>query len=255
MNLFAPLRPAPNAALARAQPLAKLGAAAILMTVLFLSADPITPGIVVLALLAAVPLTGLRARDLLARGWPLLLAALAVGILNTIFAPERPAGKSLVSGIGLGLRLLGIAMAGLLALATTDPTDLADALQQQLHLSPRVAIGTLAAVRLLPVMASEWQALAFARRARGVDAGRSPLAAARIAFTMLLALLVGAVRRATRLAMAMEARGFGTLACRSVARPQRMHGRDWMLIALALLVAGGAVAISLAAGSWSFVFG
>ncbi|MDP9250894.1 MAG: energy-coupling factor transporter transmembrane protein EcfT [Chloroflexota bacterium] len=255
MNLFTPLRPAPSAPLARANPVAKLGAAAILMTALFLSADPITPGIVVLALLAAVPFTGLKSRDLLARSWPLLLAALAVGILNTVFAPERPAAESLVSGVGLGLRLLGIAMAGLLALATTDPTDLADALQQQLHLSPRVAIGTLAAVRLLPIMASEWQALALARRARGVDAGHSPLAAVRIAFGMLLALLVGAVRRGTRLAMAMEARGFGALPCRSIARPQRMHGRDWQLIAVALLVAGGAVAISLAAGSWRFVFG
>ena len=146
-------------------------------------------------------------------------------------------------------------MAGLLALASTDPTDLADALQQQLHLSPRVAIGTLAAVRLLPVIASEWQILALARRARGVEAGRSPPAAARIAFGMLLALLVGAVRRATRLALAMEARGFGALPCRSVARPQRLRGRDMALIAVALLVAGGAVATSLVTGSWRFVLG
>jgi energy-coupling factor transport system permease protein len=72
---------------------------------------------------------------------------------------------------------------------------------------------------------------------------------------MLLALLVGAVRRATRLATAMEARGFGALRCRSIARPQRMHGRDWGLIVLALLVAGGAVAISLVGGSWRFIFG
>ena len=255
MNLFTPLRPEPSAVLARANPVAKLAAAAILMTALFLSGDPITPAIVVLALLAALPLTGLRPRDLLVRSWPLLLAALAVGVLNTVFAPERPAANSLVSGIGLGLRLLGIAMAGLLALASTDPTDLADALQQQLHLSPRVAIGTLAAVRLLPVIASEWQILALARRARGVEAGRSPPAAARIAFGMLLALLVGAVRRATRLALAMEARGFGALPCRSVARPQRLRGRDMALIAVALLVAGGAVATSLVTGSWRFVLG
>jgi energy-coupling factor transport system permease protein len=72
---------------------------------------------------------------------------------------------------------------------------------------------------------------------------------------MLLALLVGAVRRATRLATAMEARGFGALGCRSIARPQHMHGRDWGLIALGLLVTGGAVAISLVAGSWRFIFG
>ena len=88
-----------------------------------------------------------------------------------------------------------------------------------------------------------------------MDARYSPLAAAQIAFGMLLALLVGAVRRATRLATAMEARGFGALACRSVARPRRMNAADWALIAFALLLASGAVSISIAAGTWRFVFG
>jgi len=255
VRLFTPLRPAPGAILARANPVAKLAAAAVLMIGLFVAADALTPSIVLAGEASAIPLTGLRWRDLLARGWPLLLAALAVGILNTLFAPERPAAESLGAGIGLGLRLLGIAIAGLLALATTDPTDLSDALQQQLHLSPRFAIGTLAAVRLLPIMAGEWQTLSLARRARGVEAGRSPVAAARIGFGMLLALLVGAVRRATRLATAMEARGFGARECRSVARPQRMRGGDWTLVAAALALAAGATAVSVAAGSWRFVFG
>jgi len=104
-------------------------------------------------------------------------------------------------------------------------------------------------------MAGEWQTLSLARRARGVEAGRSPVAAARIGFGMLLALLVGAVRRATRLATAMEARGFGARECRSVARPQRMRGGDWTLVAAALALAAGATAVSVAAGSWRFVFG
>ena len=254
MRLFTPLRPASQALLARTNPVAKLGAAAILMTALFLSADPLTPAIVIMGLLAAVPLTGLRPRDLMERGWPLLLGALAVAILNTLFAPDRPAGERLVAGMGLGLRVLGIAVAGLLALATTDPTDLADALQQQLQLSPRVAIGTLAAVRLLPVMSGEWLTLALARRARGVDSGHSPLAAARIGFGMLLALLVGAVRRATRLATAMEARGFGALECRSVARPVRMQFADWALFFGTLALAIVALGVSVAVGSWRFVF-
>ena len=255
MRLFTPLRPAPAAVLARANPVAKLAAAAILMIGLFVASDALTPAIVLAGEAAAIPLTGLRWRDLLARGWPLLLAAAAVGVLNTLFAPERPAVESLGAGIGLGLRLLGIALAGLLALATTDPTDLSDSLQQQLHLSPRIAIGTLAAVRLLPILATDWQTLALARRARGVDAGRSPLAAARIGFGMLLALLVGAVRRATRLATAMEARGFGARDRRSVARPQRMRTADWVLVTAAVGLAAGATVVSVASGSWRFVFG
>ena len=267
MRLFTPLRPDPRAPLARANPVAKLGAAALLMAVLFVSVDPLTPAIVLAGVIGAVPLTGLSPRDLLGRTWPILVAALAVGILNAAFAadaggeiavaigPVAISGQNLVGGLGLALRLLAIALSGVLALVTTDPTELADALVQQLRLSPRFAVGALAAARLLPILAAEWQTLALARRARGVASGRSPVAALRLFFGQLLALLVGAVRRATRLATAMEARGFGSRACRTIARPQRMRGRDWILLALAAALGVVAVVTSLTVGTWRFLLG
>ena len=265
MRLFTPLRPNPHAPLARANPVAKLASALLLMTVLFVSVDPLTPAVILAGLAGSVWLSGLAWRSLLARTWPILLAALSVAAVNSLFAP--PAGselirfgpiglspQSLASGIALGLRVLAIAYTGVLAVATTDPTDLTDALIQQLHLSPRFAVGALAAVRLLPVMAGEWQTISLARRARGVAAGRSPLAALQLFFGKLLTLLVGAIRRATRLAAAMEARGFGALPCRSVARPQRMAARDWWLIAAAAALGLAAIGLSLALGAWEFLF-
>ena len=244
MRRFTPLRPDSRAFLARANPVAKLGTAAILMAILFLSSGPVTPALVLGGIVASVALTGIAPRVLLERTWLLLLAALSVGVLNVVFAPEG--SGDLVRGLSLGLRLLGIALAGVLALVSTDPTDLADALQQQAHLSPRLAVGVLAAVRMLPIMAVEWQILCMARRARGVSAGWSPIAATRLAFGMLLALLVGAVRRATRLAMAMDARGFGSASCRTIARPQRMRPADWGLLAAAATLGGAALWIGLA---------
>jgi energy-coupling factor transport system permease protein len=265
VRLFTPLRPNPQAPLARANPVAKLGAALLLMTVLFVSVDAVTPVVILAGLAGSVWLSGLPWPALLARTWPILLAAGAVAAANALFGPPRgdelfrigPMGlsaESLQSGIALGLRVLAIAYTGVLAMVTTDPTDLTDSLIQQLHLSPRFAVGALAAVRLLPVMAGEWQTISLARRARGVAAGRSPLAALQLYFGKLLALLVSAIRRATRLATAMEARGFGALPCRSVARPQRMAGRDWWLIAAAAALGLAAIAISLALGAWEFLF-
>jgi energy-coupling factor transport system permease protein len=104
-------------------------------------------------------------------------------------------------------------------------------------------------------MAGEWQTISLARRARGVAAGRNPFVAAQLYFGKLLTLLVGAIRRATRLATAMEARGFGSADCRSVARPRRMEGRDWWLLAAAAALGLGAVAISVALGTWRFLLG
>ena len=60
------------------------------------------------------------------------------------------------------------------ATATSDPTEVADALIQQARVSPRFAIGVLAALRLVPVLARDWRTIGLARRARGVEAGRSP---------------------------------------------------------------------------------
>lgn len=265
MRLFTPLRPNPTAVLARANPVAKLTAALLLMTVLFVSVDPWTPAVILVGLAGSVWLSGLSWRALLARTWPILLAAGSVALVNSLFAP--PSGdeifrfgllglsaESLRSGMALGLRVLAIAYTGVLAVVTTDPTELTDSLIQQLHLSPRFAVGALAAVRLLPVMAGEWQTISLARRARGVAAGRSPLAALRLFFGKLLTLLVGAIRRATRLATAMEARGFGALPCRTVARQQRMAARDWWLIAAAAALGLAAIGLSLALGAWEFLF-
>jgi energy-coupling factor transport system permease protein len=248
MRRFTPLRPDPRAVLARANPVAKLGAAAILMAVLFVASGPVTPALVLAGILASLPLTGLRVRVLLGRTWPLLIAALMVGVLNVLLAPATGAGPDLVTGLALGLRLLGIALSGVVALATTDPTDLADSLQQQARLSPRLAVGVLAAVRMLPSLAIEWQLLGMARRARGVHAGWSPIAAVRLASGKLLALLVGAVRRATRLAMAMEARGFASATCRTIARPQRLRVADWTLLFASAALAAAALWIGSALG-------
>jgi energy-coupling factor transport system permease protein len=267
MRLLTPLRPDPRAPLASANPVAKLGAALALMVALFISIDILTPAIVLVVLVAAIPLTGIRPGDLLRRAWPLLVAALALALLNAVFA-GNPTGSvilqlgpftlttgGLLGGLAVGLRVLGVALAGLLAFVSTDPTDLADALQQQLHFPARMAVGALAAVRLMPVIATEWQVLGLARRARGVSAGRSPLAAVRIGAGQLLTLLVSSIRRATRLATAMEARAFGSRGCRSVARPSVMRRADWVLFGTAVVVAAGAVGISAWLGSWRFLFG
>jgi energy-coupling factor transport system permease protein len=262
MRLAVPLIPDERAPLARANPVAKLAAASVLMLALFASLDWLTATIILLGLVAAVALSGLRPSVLVARVWIVLFAAISIGVFNVLFAAEQVGptvvelgpiaigAQTLVDGVGLALRLIAIVLAGLLATATTQPTDLADSLVQQLHVSPRFAIGALAALRLLPLLGQEWQAVAMARRARGVEAGRSPIAAARLFAGQLLTLLVGAVRRGTRMAVAMEARGFGAVPCRTSARIQRMRPADWGWIAAAILLAAIAIAISVALGTW-----
>jgi energy-coupling factor transport system permease protein len=267
MQLLTPIVPDPDAPLARANPVAKLGAALVLLLALFASLDWVTSVIVVAGLAAVVPFSGLSPGTLLRRAWLIGLAAISIGVFNVLFAaeqlgpaileigPVRIGAETAVNGAGLAVRLVGIALAGILATATSQPTDLADSLVQQLRVSPRFAVGALAAFRLLPLLALEWQTIAMARRARGIDAGRNPVAALRLFAGQMLALLIGAVRRGSRLAMAMEARGFGARACRSVARVQRLRAGDWGWILGAAALAAVAIGVSVLAGTWRPLIG
>ena len=265
MTLAVPLSTSPQSWLVRANPAAKLGAAAILMLSLFLSLDAITAALVLAALLGVIATARLRTVALLRRMWPLLLAAAGVGVLNAALTPNQ-AGSVVVdlgplvltsgaiwTGASLALRLIAIALSGVLAVGATDPTDLADSLIQQLRAPARFAIGTLAAVRLLPLLAEEWDTIRRARRARGIEAGRSPAAAIALFASATHALLVAAIRRGTRMAMAMDGRGFGSTPCRTIARPQRLRGGDWLLLVGAASVAILAIAVSVALGTWRFL--
>src|SRR5438270_4067520 len=215
--LLSPLRADPRAPLARANPLAKLGAAAIAMLVLFLSVDPVTPALFLVAIAVAVVLSGIPPRALLVRTAPLFVAAAGAAFVNGVFGSGGP---SLTAAVATGLRLIAIALAGVVAFVTIDPTDLADALVQHLHTPPRFAIGSLAAFRLLPLFATEWETIGLARRARGID-DRGSLPARLGSFReRAFTLLVAAIRRGVRLALAMDARGFSASGCRTVARPQ-----------------------------------
>jgi energy-coupling factor transport system permease protein len=267
MRLATPIVTDRSAPLARANPVAKLAAAAILLVVLFASLDGVTALVVLIGLAAALAFAGLDARALAARSWLVAVSAVSIGLFNVLFAAEQVGptalevgplaigATTLANGVGLAARLVAVVTAGVLATATTDPTDLADALVQQLRVSPRFAIGALAALRLLPLLSREWQVLAMARRARGVEAGRSPVAALRMLGSTLVTLLVGAIRRGSRLALAMEARGFGAGPTRTVARPQHLRRGDWLWIGGSIALGAAAIATSVTLGTWRPLFG
>jgi energy-coupling factor transport system permease protein len=136
-----------------------------------------------------------------------------------------------------------------LLLATTDPTDLADALAQVARLPHRFVLAALAAMRLFALMGSEWESLGAARRARGLgDDG--VVGRLRTSVGQVLALLVLVIRRGTRLAMAMEARGFGRPGTRTWARQSRLHWSDAVVVAGGVVIVTAATAAGMLAGTW-----
>jgi energy-coupling factor transport system permease protein len=249
-----------QAPIARVNPVAKLAAVAAVSTTALIASDWLTPLLLLAALLAVVPFSGIRIGALARRLRWLWFAAATVVVVNAVFAAEQTgrilialgpleiSTGALLDGTAIGLRVLVAATAGVLGFATTDPTDLADALTQQLRTPARFTLGSLAALRLLPLLGAEWQQITNARRARGLEGGWNPVRRVRLFASTMFALLVGAIRRAGRLAAAMDARGFDSAIPRTHAREQRMQPADWVVLAAALLVCGAAVGISAAYG-------
>jgi energy-coupling factor transport system permease protein len=70
-----------------------------------------------------------------------------------------------------------------------------------------------------------------------------------------VSLLVRAVRRASRLALAMEARGLGAMPCRTNARESHVRLGDVGWIVGAGLLAATAVGVSVLLGTWRPLLG
>src|SRR5207248_1205887 len=117
----------------------------------------------------------------------------------------------------------------------------------------RFVLGTLAALRLVCLMAEEWQTIGMARRARGVGSQGSPLQRFRAMLGQSFGLLVQAIRRASRLAVTMEARGFGG-GRRTWARESTYGRLDVWVLAGGLFIAAAAVLAAQWAGTWHFVW-
>lgn len=246
----------------RVNPVAKLLVSAIVGGALVLSIDWVSASVALALELLLIGFAGLTWLQLGRRTWPVAVAAALAAL--TILLYGRASGATYFQFLFIHvtdgsielagatfLRVLAIALPAVVLFATVDPTDLADGLAQVLKLPARFVIGALAGLRLVSVFLADWRNLELARRARGIaDTGRIARFVGQ-AFT----LLVLSIRRGSKLATAMEARGFGSPVKRTWARESRLHARDAALIALGALIAAASVGISVATGHWNFIGG
>jgi energy-coupling factor transport system permease protein len=204
--------------LGRTSPVVKLAIAVAWFVGLATTIRPGPP--VILALVAAtagLTIGRIPPRDLLRAVAPIWLAAAGLAFFNTVFAaantdpaaatvaqlgPFRITQQAVAAGFGLGLRLVAVGAVGAVFVLTTDSTRLADALVQQVGLSPRFAYGALAAYQAVPRFGEDLTTLRQARRLRGLRGGWHP--------RLLVGLLVLAIRHGDRVALAMDARAFGS---------------------------------------------
>lgn len=230
-------------AFTRCNPLARLFPALTLAVVNIATISAPVHVATLMVTVLCLPLLALKSRQLWRLTWPLFVATATLFVVNTLANPGPGIHQAdLEAGAVTAVRLLAVALPGLVVFATIDAVDLVDALVQQLHVSARFGYGALAGLRLMPMLGEDWRLQSLAGRARGVSP-RGPVQRVRFLFHRLVSLLVGAVRRGTRMALALDARGFDQ-AKRATARPSPWTGADWACCLIGATVAVGVFVVS-----------
>ncbi|GDX80035.1 hypothetical protein LBMAG42_18460 [Deltaproteobacteria bacterium] len=139
-------------------------------------------------------------------------------------------------GFAQSLRFCAMTLAGFALAASTPPERLFAALRA-LRVPFGLSFLVVTALRFVPDVAGEWQAVRTARARRGRPAWKRPPWAWLVLEASLLApVLARTVRRARALAESLDSRGFDASAPRAVRRPLRMRAVDVAILCVATLL-------------------
>ncbi|GAA0451751.1 energy-coupling factor transporter transmembrane component T [Alkalibacillus silvisoli] len=130
--------------------------------------------------------------------------------------------------ISLALRSLCFIALSLLFILTTDSTKFMLSLMQQLKVSPKITYGVLAGYRFLPTFKHELEILRQAHRIRGVGRAKGIKGRIQQFRRYSIPLLANAIRKAERVANAMESKGFTGDRNRTHYHEMKVRKRDWV---------------------------
>jgi len=220
-------------------PVVKLLCNAVILVGVVLAQDPRVPGLLIIAILLATWLAGRVPLSRVLRSFlPFLLLGAALVLFNLLFYRRPPVhiiftwGPAVLSSEALNfssniaLRMLSLISYALFFVSTTDPTRLVLSLIQQGHLDYRLGYSTLAAYRLVPFFSTEYNIITSAHRLRGTADAWGPLGMLERMRRYALPLLTSAVRKAERVALAMDSRAFRAPVQRTYYRSVAVTWRD-----------------------------
>lgn len=203
----------------RSNPITKMVMALMLfVTVIFIHNPNTLFHLSVIMLMAMLLLSGVKFRYTSA----LLVLILSLGFISSLYMIFYGEGtttlykfgiihiteESFVRGLHIMMRGLVLSFFGAVIIFTTRITDVFYSLMQQLGLKPTYAYSFMAAVRMVPIIASEYMALRQARKVRKALIHRKYVSGLKGFKTTIITLLSQSIRRAYRLGVAMESKGF-----------------------------------------------
>ncbi|GAB78445.1 Energy-coupling factor transporter transmembrane protein EcfT [Austwickia chelonae] len=223
--------------LARCGPLSLVGASFVLIAgVPFMDGireAAVCAGLCALTVAVVVGRTGFP----LWRLFPAALAVVSIIWSNWLLSAEHALAPAVVAG----LRVAYFVVPGIVFASYLDPFTVGDHLGQRLRMPPRPVLACVAALQRFDDLGTEWADAERVRRVRGLAPGRSLAARIRHYIALVFALFVEAIRKAGRMTIAMEARGYSapvlTGRPRTWAEPAPWTAADSTLMAIAVVLA------------------
>jgi len=241
----------------------------IILTILYIAiifcvSSPLWYVIPLLYVLLATRLSGLQPKHLLKSIKPLRFLLILTFVLNLFFSTGETIWLKLgfvkitqegfVTAVHFGMRLVFLVAGTSLLTLTTSPVALSDGIE--LLLKPlrvirfpahELAMMMTIALRFIPTLIEEADKIMKAQMARGADfESGNLLKRAKAMIPLLVPLFVSAFRRASDLAMAMEARCYHGGEGRTRLRVLRYTMNDLY----ALLLTAGALVLTILCGKW-----
>jgi energy-coupling factor transport system permease protein len=207
-----------------------------------------------LAVLALVVLFGAAAKSLINLKrvrFILIMIGLVTVVLWSIFAQGQTPlflfveRESLLYGIGVALRIDATIVAGMIFLSTTRNEEIATGLVR-LGLPYRFAFAVSTALRLVPTIAATGSTISQAQRSRGLDLESGNIfQRVRKNTPLLIPVFVSTIRSTNVFSMALESKGFGASTKRTYLLDLAMARRDWVVLAVFVLLLAAAIALRL----------
>ncbi len=144
--------------------------------------------------------------------------------------PVTITAPALWRALGLGSRIAGLTMAFSLMLWSTEPGDMVVGLTR-LGIPFELSFPAVMAGQQIITFNRLFVQILEAQQSRGLTLSRkNPFQAARAYLPVIVPLLIGALRQADDLSLALQARGFGLPGKRTFRRTLAIRGRDWLFI-------------------------
>ncbi len=213
-----------NTVVHRLDPRTKILLTIVYIAMVFCVQSPVWYVIPLAFVLVSARLAGLRAKQLLKSVRPLRLLLVFTFVLNLFFSAGttiwfqwsfiKITQEGLITAVHFSMRLIFLVVGTSILTLTTSPVALSDGMEmllkplKKLHFpAHELAMMMTIALRFIPTLIEEADKIMKAQTARGADfESGNLLKRAKAMIPLLVPLFVSAFRRASELAMAMEAR-------------------------------------------------